>query len=180
MLRLLRWSTILTLGVTLSACATLNVSSHVERGLDFTQYRTWDWAAPDELPTTDPRLDTAFVRDHLQGAVEKQFALRRIERAASDRPDLLVHTHANVSPQIDANRADPASGACYDEDCFVRVLEREVGTILVDVVDGRTGRLVWRGWAQTDIEGVIDDPGKLQERVAKAVEGMFAGFPRTL
>jgi hypothetical protein len=179
MLRLLRWSTILALGLSLPACATMNVSSHVQRGLDFTQYHTGEWAPADALPATDPRLDTSSVRDYLQGAVEREFGRRHVERDSSSAPDLLVHYHANISPRIDANRGDTVSGACYDENCSVRSLEREVGTIMVDVIDRRTGRLIWRGWAQTDVEGVLDNPTKLQERVAKAVASMFAQFPRT-
>ena len=41
MRRILRWSVMAGLGLTLSACATMNVSSHVEGGLDFSQYHTW-------------------------------------------------------------------------------------------------------------------------------------------
>jgi len=35
-------------------CATMNVSSHVERGVDFAQYKTYDWGPADALPTGDP------------------------------------------------------------------------------------------------------------------------------
>ena len=40
-----------------TACATMNISSHVQRGLDITQCRTYDWGPADALPTGDPRLD---------------------------------------------------------------------------------------------------------------------------
>jgi hypothetical protein len=180
MLGLLKLSAVVAFATTLSACATMNVSSHVARGQDFTTYQTWEWAPPDPLPETDPRLDTAFVRDHLQGAVEKEFARRHVDRLTTGTPDLLVHYHANISPKIDASRADPGSGACYDEDCLVRVLENEVGTIMVDVVDARSGRLVWRGWAQTNVEGVLDNPGRLEDRIGKAVGEMFKHFPRSM
>lgn len=180
MLRLLKLSAVLAFGATLSACATMDVSSHVQRGLDFSGFHTWNWAPPDPLPETDPRLDTPFVKDHLQGAVEKEFAKRNIEHASSPSPDLLVHYHANIAPRIDASRADPASGACYDEDCLVRVLENEVGTIMVDVVEAKTGRLIWRGWAQTNVEGVLDNPNKLEDRISKAVAEMFKQFPRSM
>lgn len=177
MLRLLRWS-VVVLGLTASACATMNVSSHVERGLDFSQYKTWDWGAADALPESDPRLDDAFFRDHLQGAVERELARRGFERPESGTPDLLVHHHANVTPRI--NETDATTGACYDGDCRVRVMEQEVGTIMIDIVDARTNRLVWRGWAQTSVEGVLGNQRRLEERVAKAVKGMFGRFPRSM
>lgn len=181
MLRLLRWSAVVVFGLAASACATMNVSSHVEQGLDFTQYKTWAWGKADALPTSDPRLDDAFFRDHLQGAVERELSRRGLgQPEASGAPDLLIHHHANVTPRIDVNRGDPTTGACYDGDCRVRVLEQEVGTIMIDVLDARTKRLIWRGWAQTSVEGVLGDADKVGDRVAKAVTAMFKRFPRSL
>lgn len=180
MLRLLRWSAVVVLALAASACATMDVSSHVQRGLDFTQYRTWEWGQADALPSSDPRLDDAYFRDHLQGAVERELARRSLARPNGGTADLLVHYHANVLPRIDHNRGDRTTGACYDGNCNVRVLEQEVGTIMIDVIDAKTQQLVWRGWAQTSVEGVLGNPRKLEDRIAKAVKGMFARFPRSL
>ncbi|MGE0450789.1 MAG: DUF4136 domain-containing protein [Vicinamibacterales bacterium] len=179
MLRLARWPAVMLLATTLSACATMSVSSHVERGLDFTQYHTWDWGTRDALPPTDPRLDSPSFQDHLQGAVERQLARRQLARTEpGGKPDLLVHYHANVSERISANQSNQSSGACYDANCAVRVLEQEVGTILIDVMDARTNRLIWRGWVQTDVEGVLNNERRLDDRLEKAVQEMFAQFPR--
>ena len=41
----------------LAACATTNVSSFVERGIDVRQYRTYSWGPAGERATGDPRLD---------------------------------------------------------------------------------------------------------------------------
>lgn len=178
MLRLLRWPVMAVLGLTVSACATMNVSSHMVGGLDFTQYHSWQWAPADALPATDARLNNAFFQDHFQGAVERQFTTRGYtQTAAGGTSDLLVHYHANVSPKMAVNTGDPSYGACYDENCTVRVLENEVGTIVLDVIDARTNQLIWRGWAQTSIEGVLDQPERLDARIQKAVKGMFARFP---
>jgi hypothetical protein len=181
MLRLLRWPVMAALGLALPACATMNVSSHVEPGLDFAQYHTWQWAPPDALPTTDARLNNTFFQDHFQGAVEKQFAARGFEqtRSEGERPDLLVHYHANISPRMTQSNGDATSGACYDENCTVRVFENDLGTMMVDIVDARTGRLIWRGWAQTGVEGVLDHPDRFASRINDAVTRMFARFPRS-
>jgi hypothetical protein len=169
------------LGLTVSACATMNVSSHVERGLDFTQYHTWQWAPADALPESDARLDNAFFRDHFQGAVERQLSNRGLVQLFSDNamPDLLVHYHANLSPHMQVATDQAGSGACYDADCRVRVYDDEMDTILVDVVDARTNRLIWRGWAQNATVGTIDHPSRFDARIREAVARMFARFPKT-
>ena len=181
MLRLLRWPVMAVLGLTVSACATMNVSSHVERGLDFTQYKTWQWAPADALPESDARLNNSFFQDHFQGAVERQLANRGLVQTFSDNamPDLLVHYHANLSSQIRVSGDQAGSGACYDADCTVRVFDDEMDTIIVDVVDARTNRLIWRGWAQHATIGTIDHPARFDSRIRQAVARMFARFPKT-
>ena len=167
---------------TVSACATMNVSSHVVTGLDFTQFHSWRWAPADALPASDVRLDSPFFQDHFQGAVEREMAKRGLvlTRTDAEAPDLLVHYHANVAPRMAVNTGDPTVGACYDEDCSVRVFENEVGTMMIDVIDAHTNHLIWRGWAQTSIEGVLDHPKRLEDRIQQAVKGMFTRFPRSI
>jgi hypothetical protein len=161
-------------------CATMSVSSHIERGVDFAQYRTWDFGPADALPTGDPRLDNnPFFKDYLEGAVGKALEARHYARTTSGTPDLLVHYHANISKTFDVNGADNRYGYCYDN-CEPSVIEYEQGTIVLDVVDTHTNRVVWRGWAQDSIDGVIDNQDSLEKEVTKAVARMMELFPRHL
>jgi hypothetical protein len=163
----------------LAGCATMSVSSHVERGLDFAQYRTWDFGPADVLPTGDPRLDNnPFFKDYLEGAVGKELEARHYQRTAAN-PDLLVHYHANITKTFDVNGVDMTNGYCYD-DCEPNVIEYELGTIVIDVVDGHSNRVIWRGWAQDHIDGVIDRQELLRKQVNKSVTRMMALFPRHL
>jgi hypothetical protein len=164
----------------LSGCATMNVSSHVERGVDFAQFRTWDFGPADALPTGDPRLDNnPFFKDYLEGAVGKELEARHYARTTSGTPDLLVHYHANISKTFDVNGLDNRYGYCYDN-CEPIIIEYEQGTIVLDVVNTHTNRVVWRGWAQDSIEGVIDNQDALRKEVNRAVTKMIALFPRHL
>jgi hypothetical protein len=163
-----------------SGCATMNVSSHIERGVDFGQFRTWDFGPADTLPTGDPRLDNnPFFKDYLEGAVGKALEARHYARTTAGTPDLLVHYHANISKTFDVNGVDNRYGYCYDN-CEPRVIEYEQGTIVLDVVDTHTNRVVWRGWAQDSIDGVIDNQESLRKEVTKAVARMMELFPRHL
>jgi Domain of unknown function (DUF4136) len=164
----------------LPACATMNVSSHIERGVDFAQFRTWDFGPADALPTGDPRLDNnPFFKDYLEGAVGKALETRHYTRATSGTPDLLVHYHANISKTFDVNGVDSRYGYCYDN-CEPIIIEYEQGTIVVDIVDTHTNRVVWRGWAQDSIDGMIDNQELLRKEVNKAVTRMMELFPRHL
>jgi hypothetical protein len=159
----------------------MNVSSHVERGLDFAQYRTYDWGPADALPTGDPRLDkNPFFQDHVQGAIEKQLAAKGFARSTSGAPDLLIHYHANITQRIDVNRVDREYGYCYEGDCDTRVIEYEAGTLVLDFVDTHTNRVIWRGWAQDSVEGVLDNQDRMERKINEAVTRMLARLPPRL
>jgi hypothetical protein len=162
-----------------TGCATtMSLSSHVERGLDFGRYRTYDWGPADALPTGDPRLDkNPFFKDHVEGAVEKQLAARGFEMSTSGTPDLLIHYHASITQRIDVNRVDRGYGYCYTDDCQSGVIEYEAGTLVLDIVDTRTNRVIWRGWAQDSVEGVLDNEDRMERKINEAVTRMLARLP---
>jgi hypothetical protein len=174
--------TLATIGALgLAGCATMSVSSHVERGLDIRQYHTYDWGAADALPATDPRLERdPFFHDHLRGAVEKAMATRGFEWSLTDRPDLLLHYHANISERIDVDRLESRYGSCASEGCSVPTIQYEAGTLVIDVIDARTNRLVWRGWAQQAVTGMLNNQDTMARQINEAVARMFVDFPRPL
>jgi len=169
------------LALALTGCATtMTVSSHFEPTADFSRYRSYDWGPADALPTGDPRLDNdPFFQDYLQGAIERQLTLKGLQRSTSGTPDLLIHYHANVSQRINVNRVDRERGYCYGDDCQVKtdVDDYEAGTLVLDVVDTRTNKVVWRGWAQDSLDGVIGDRDRMEGKIDEAVPRMLNRFP---
>jgi len=181
MSRFLRWSMVTVLSVAAGGCATMSVSSHVERGLDFKQYHTYAWGPADALPTGDPRLDeNPFFKDHLQGEVEKDLHVRGLTLVTSGPSDLQIHYHANVTERLDVNRLDQPYGYCSSESCPGGVVEYEAGTIILDIVDVRTNRVIWRGWAQSHLQDLLKNQDRMAQRVNEAVTRMLRQLPPTL
>ena len=168
--------------LTLAGCATRIVSSHVELNADFAKYRTYDWGPADALPTGDARLDNnEFLRDYIQGAIEKELAARRL-RLVSNEPDLLIHWHTNVTRErnVETYRREYHGNPNWQgSSCDPEIVEYEMGTLLIDVVDARSQRLVWRGWARESYAGVIDNQERLRLAVAGAITDLMKRFPKT-
>ena len=162
-----------------AACAPMRVSSHVDRERDFTLYRTFDWGPADSLPAGDPRLErNAFFQDHIQGAIERNMAAKGFQRVDPTAvPDVRVHFHAVIDRRIDVNLLDYQSGYCSRNDCQADVSEYEEGTLVIDMIDVRSNRLVWRGWAQDSIEGVLTNEDRLARKIEDAVRLMFMRLP---
>ena len=181
MSRLGRLIAVAICALAVTSCATMNVSSHVQGGLDFAQYRTYDWGPADALPTGDPRLDkNPFFQDHILGAVEKQMAVKGYERSESGTPDLRIHYHASINQRIDVYGVDRDHGYCYDDDCKARVTDYEAGTLVLDLVDTRTNRVIWRGWAQDTVEDVLNNQDRMAKKIDEAVRRMLARLPSGL
>ena len=163
----------------LIGCAPVRVSSHIDARTDFTRFKSFDWGPADALPAGDPRLDASgFFQDHMQGAVERQMLLKGYERAgARDVPDLRIHFHAVIKDRMNVDAFDARRGLCSGSDCGGVVAEFEEGTLIVDVMDARTNRLVWRGWAQEGLGDALEHQDKLARRIDRAVKGLMGALP---
>ncbi len=177
-----RWASLLlltALALAPVACAVpVRVSAYAERGADLSRYRTYDFATSDPAPTGDPRLDSnPFFNQHVQEAVDRELAARGYARATSGAPDFLVHFHASVVQDIDVVEQDTQLGYCGENNC--RPFVYDAGTLLMDFVDTGTKALVWRGWAESAFDGIVDNQTWLEERIDTSVARIMAKVPRT-
>jgi hypothetical protein len=176
-----RFAVLATLAIALVAvagCATMNTGYHLDPTAPFDHYVTYKWGPPDNLPVGDPRLDNnPFFIDYLQGAVEKNLAGKGYVYDAID-PDLLIHYHASVNQKLDVYGTDKNYGYCTGN-CEPQVVEYELGTLMLDVVDARTSKVVWRGWAQDAMNGIIDNQDRLEQKTEEGVTRMMALMPAT-
>ena len=163
--------------LTLAGCASTRVNSFVERGVDFSRYHTYKWVPISQFATGDPRLDNnRFFMERVQADVEQQLAMRGFEKTTSETPDLLLHYHASISQRLDVPAPDPIDGHCTD--CTPSVYE--AGTLVIDVVDARAEKLIWRGWSEGSMDGVIDNQEWLEARIDDAVTRILGKLPRRL
>ena len=156
-----------------TGCASMRVGTYVSRDTDFSSYRTYAWAPADALPIGDPRLENnpIFV-DYLQGAVERGLHGHRLLLvAASEQPDILIHFHGSVRQVLSIAAASRAHDHGVSED--VDIIDYDEGTLILDMVDARTNRLVWRGWAIDSLSGILDSQDRMEEKINEAVSRML-------
>ena len=177
--RLVHVAALALLAAALSGCATLRVNSYLERGADLTRYRTYNWGPPDTWATGDARLDNnPFFRDRIRAGVDTEMTSLGFEKTTSEQPDLRLHYHASFTQRIETDGIDEEYGYCPRGDCQPYVYE--AGTILIDFVDTRSNRVVWRGWAEGSVDNLVDNQQWLDERVDAAVKRIMARVPRRM
>ncbi len=139
---------------------------------------TFDWDAPDTLPSDDLRLEgNPIVEARVREAIERELTERGI-RHSQTSPDLLVHFHGAVRDRVEVVESDRSRG--YQTSQYgdgVDVFQYEEGTLVVDVADAETRKVIWRGWAVADVGAALDDQTALTELVNRGVDSMFSFFP---
>ncbi len=165
----------------LGGCASVSAGADFDPGVQLDRYRTYNWGGGDSLPVGDPRLDdNPFFDARVRAAVDLELAAHGLRRVTTS-PDLLVHYHASVRQRVDVIRADEAVG--YSSPRAERsdiVLEFDEGTLIVDIAEPTAKSILWRGWAQTNVGGLIERPREMEQRIRESVRLMMRKFPRTM
>ena len=93
--------------ISMAGCASTGVNASFERGMDFTRYGSYTWAADNRFSTGDPRLDNnELFENRLRGDVERVLAARGFEKTSAATAGLVIHYHASVNQRIDVNALD--------------------------------------------------------------------------
>ena len=69
--------------------------------------------------------------------------------------------------------ADPNYGVC--DTCTPTV--HDAGTLLIDLMDSRTEKLVWRGWAEGGLNNAIDSQDLMEARIDETVRRIIEKLP---
>src|SRR5262245_51221058 len=137
--------------------------------------RTYGWAAAEPRPTGDPRLDSnRFFDERVRSAIEKELDGRGFEKTAT--PDLWLHYHAAVRQDVYVSGCERLGDA--REECRPEVYE--AGTLLVDLVDAKTNRLLWRGLAGGSVDRGVDNQEWMEQRIDETVARILKQLPPRL
>lgn len=160
----------------LPACSSTRTSFDWDREFDFSTLSTWSW---------DPSGPGGEVSElgirRIEGTIETVLRERGFRRD-DDAPDFLVAWSVSRRDRIRATDWGGYRGPYrdrwtgYSDVRTVDVVEYEEGTLVVDVVDPSSDRLVWRGTGSRALEGSMT-PERADAIVRDAVESILAGFP---
>jgi hypothetical protein len=183
---LLRWLRAAALGACLAsplACATGHGHFDFDPQASFAAYRTFAFVFPEpaseEVPVpTGDVVTSQLVERHVRAALERELGVKGLEVAAVEQADLLVAF--NVSSR-QASRTDvyPSGGYYWPHDwwhahwdyAYTRIYTE--GLMIVDLVDAKTRKLVWRGWTAD----ALPRSGEYQGIVDHAVHEVMRNFP---
>lgn len=162
--------------VIVAACSKVSYDSSYDPAIDFGAYETYAWReAGEEVQRGGPALSES-AESHIKAAVDERLQTKGYRRVTSERPDFRVNFAAVVEEVV----GDDAYGAGVQPRWpgATRVESREwrVGTLVIDVFDGGTQELVWRGTAEGAVDPDVSDEER-SERAIAAVGEILSRFP---
>ena len=178
MRRLLRFTLLASLGAL--ACSTISVSTDYDPAAKFGGYKSYAWLPENPTPTGHPRLDSPLVQERIKKAID--LALENKGYARTETPDFLIRYDLSAERRVDVTTYDSGFYRGYGYRMSLPVTEvrdYDVGSLIIDVLDYREKKVVWRGVGEGRLrsEGASVDPAEQQQRIDKAVAAVLEKFP---
>jgi hypothetical protein len=151
-----------------------DINVDYDHAYQFNQMKSYSWG---KIQATDPLVEprVAAAIDHvIQGYGFNESAKDKkgdviVTAVLANNPDQYAAFYRNLN--LDWHRGW-GGGGFSDSASSLRQIHG--GTLVIDVYDGATGKLVWRG---TAAEGIASKERVNQDNVDKAVNTMFANYP---
>lgn len=141
-------------------------------GTDFSKYHTYKWVEVEG--STRP---SQIVDAQIKQSIDSQLASKGLTKTDGDNADLLVGYQTAINQEKQWN-AYSTGGARFGGfgDTTATSTTINVGTIVVDMYDPKTKKLVWTGRAEKTIDPSSNQE-KNQKTLDKAMEKLLKNYP---
>src|SRR5271165_1216602 len=158
---------------------------HYDKSIDFSKYKTYGWAPVGAVAHPMLALDVV-------GAVDQEMAAHGLTKVPSN-PDLLVQMYGSVDsevsmtsnnpiynatggiPPFDPSMTSPGDSLYWDSYYGNSTVVVYPGQLVIDLIDFKTKKLAWRGFAAEAISP--KNPDKLMEEVNSTIKKLFKEYP---
>ncbi len=156
-----------------AACSSLQISTDYDKGTDFSQYKTFSWH-----DTGDIKNDILARR--IEAVLSDTLAAKGLKKVESGG-DVWLVAHGRLSKQTQINTYNTGWGYGYGwyggmGMSTSTVSEIPVGTLIVDLVDGKKKDMVWRGIASDTLDPQAA-PEEREKRLRGVAAKLFENFP---
>ena len=183
-LNTLRFTSISLMFALFAACSGIPVSQDFEQGFDFSGLKTFAWDAneDDQWGVAD---NNELVDRRIRGAIENTFKARQFSQVDAAEADFLVLYNVvvdqrvrsnNVSGGVSIGRSSRGRHGSIGISTGSQIRTYEQGTLLIDVIDVASDKLVWRGVSSQALPD-LSDPQRLTDHINATVAAILEQFP---
>jgi hypothetical protein len=163
------------------SCASISVATDYDKNADLTHYRTFAFLGGHIWVNGVADDNNTLVKDRIRNSVIATLSGKGMQQTTAN-PDVYVAYLAGARTRTEIEAVGPYNagfgpyfgvggwwGPMY-MDWWARTYNE--GTLVIDLVDGASKKLVWRAYAETEVNKPVSDQ-KMQQVVDKA----FKNFP---
>lgn len=168
----------------LGACSPYSVKTDFDRSANYAAYKTFDWYAASKRAKAQARsMDSPIMDRRVRGAVERELLAKGFRLETAAEPDFLVTYYPVYHDRKTRTTTSVGTGfgRRWGYGVGVRFSSHDVrhykeGTIVLEIIDGKSNQLVWQAVAEGALSG-LDSPDEAEAQVAKAVKDILSQFP---
>ncbi len=164
------------LSLLLVGCASMAIQADQDPRVSFESYRTYAWS-PTQRTQGNVRITPALATQ-IRDDIDRHLTDKGYVRADAGA-DFSVTYLVTIEGETIVQTMSWYSGSNYKESyASPWPAERgyEEGTLIIDVLEGESERLIWRGTATAEVRQRTN-PEDRSKRVAEAVRKVFERFP---
>jgi len=178
---------LLPLLLLLAACQSIRLERDFDPNRDFAAYRSWSWHDPAlQFRPNDPRLNSDLTEQRVRAAVSDRLEQLGLAQAPpGSAGDFRVQVWLIVDERRD--QITTFSGGYWGNPWYgywggpgygeTRTYDYQVGTLQIDFLDARDGKLVWRGSGQQILRSAPRSPAERSAEIRETVARVLSQYP---
>lgn len=150
----------------LSGCSGPDIRSESSPGVRLANYKTYDWVSEKQLeqPNDFSKKRDDVLDSQIKSQVDAYLSKQGLVRDPYN-PQLKVSytVRSTRESEVEPGYYPEPFYSYWGEEPVERIVEKNKGSVDLDLVDGKNGKLVWRGVAVTDISDTGESPTQVKE-----------------
>ncbi|MDB6146096.1 MAG: lipoprotein [Pseudomonas sp.] len=180
---------VLSFALLLSACDTARVNHDFDATRDFGAYRSWSWKEPGlQYQPDDPRVKSDLTEQRIRQSVGDLLDQRGLRMAPSGaKPDVTIQAFLIVEDRqqmISTSYGGGPWGGSWQGGYWggagmteTRNVDYKVSTLQIDMLDGKDGKLVWRGSSEQTVNMAQATPVERDTAIRQTVAKVLEQYP---
>lgn len=159
---------------------TLKVNTDYDKSVDFSKYKTFSLYKMDTnsgiSELNQKRIATAIRNEMISKGFQENTSSpdMLVNQVAIFKDKVAVSSTTNYYGYGGVYRPYYWSGAGVSGTTSYNVDEYKEGSLIIDVIDAGTQKLIWQGIGNKEIDGPVKDP---DTKIPKAITMIMEGFP---
>ena len=167
-------------------CSSTSVQSDFDHQVNFTKYSTFAWYVKPEKDKPPAAGRNQIIDGRIRRAIAEDLIGKGFSQTSPEKADVFVTYYMSLNSQLRMYAGGWGYGWGYGPYWrygygywpgwgYPTAYTYHEGTIIIDIIDGGTRRLVWRG----TVSRALTKKSSSEEKITKSITRVMLGFPPT-